>query len=479
MQYSIVQYSEVFSLESDSRLDSEFYKPNLIKSYRNLKSKPFTFLGSKDFYVTDGEHGSPDWDVNSGIKYITAENIEKNLIKETDFANISESQNTRNTRSILKDTDVLLYSVGAYCGNAAKMERHLLPANIPRSVAIIRAKSKIFNPSYISTFLNTEYGTFQTERLKAGNAQPMLALEQIKKIAIPNLLEDFQLKISDICDKSYYLRTEAKSLYQQAEDLLLEELGLKDWKPKHQLSYVKNYSDTQHAERFDAEYFQPQYDAIIERIKNYKNGFSSLGKEGKFTSGSFVSDSFYSESGTPYIRIKELSYKGSIDKEKMIFLDKKFKPKNETRVFESDFVIATIGNTIGKVNIIDKELSGAIPSNNTSKYELNNKDNSFFFHVLLQSPVVQKQIEREYTQTAQPKISDSSLSNIVIPSIDNHKKNLISEKMQNSFKNKGESKSLLEIAKKAVEIAIESNEEKATKWIDQELEKLGVRLSGN
>ncbi len=38
------------------------------------------------------------------------------------------------------------------------------------------------------------------------------------------------------------------------------------------------------------------------------------------------------------------------------------------------------------------------------------------------------------------------------------------------------SKQLLEIAKKGVEKAIESEEETAIKWINEELEKIGIEL---
>ena len=63
-----------------------------------------------------------------------------------------------------------------------------------------------------------------------------------------------------------------------------------------------------------------------------------------------------------------------------------------------------------------------------------------------------------------------------MPNIKYSLKEKIENKYKDSQKFKSQSKNLLEIAKKAVEMAIEDNEEKATNWIDQELEKLGVRL---
>ena len=47
----------------------------------------------KDFcYITDGEHGSPDWDKATNIKYITAEHIKQNYIVDTVYKTISQNQ---------------------------------------------------------------------------------------------------------------------------------------------------------------------------------------------------------------------------------------------------------------------------------------------------------------------------------------------------------------------------------------------------
>jgi len=49
----------------------------------------------------------------------------------------------------------------------------------------------------------------------------------------------------------------------------LEELGLKDFEIKDDLSYIVNLSEVKSAHRADAEYFQPKYNRLIEKIKKY------------------------------------------------------------------------------------------------------------------------------------------------------------------------------------------------------------------
>lgn len=172
MQYSIVEKAK---LNKDFRIDPEFYKTeNLLN---DTQIKRHNLIDLQQVFITDGEHGSPEWDENSNIKYITAENIKEGYIQESEFKTISKEQNDRNKRAHLQKDDILIYSVGAYAGLVAKAETHLFPCSIPRSVAIIRVQEKITS-DYIVSFLNSKYGKYQMKRLQAGNAQPVLALEK-------------------------------------------------------------------------------------------------------------------------------------------------------------------------------------------------------------------------------------------------------------------------------------------------------------
>ena len=88
-----------------------------------------------------------------------------------------------------------------------------------------------------------------------------------------------------------------------------------------------------------------------------------------------------------------------------------------------------------------------------------------YYLLLFQSFIFQQQIERQYTQTAKPKISDNQLYSIIIPLLPQSIQSKISAKIQQSFESREKSKQLLEVAKRAVEIAIEENEEAGLKYI--------------
>ena len=71
--------------------------------------------------------------------------------------------------------------------------------------------------------------------------------------------------------------------------------------------------------------------------------------------------------------------------------------------------------------------------------------------------------------TSYPVIKDDDVLNLVIPIIDISIQNRIEEKIKKSFLLKEESKRLLDLAKKAVEIAIEKDENEAVEFINEQI----------
>ena len=80
------------------------------------------------------------------------------------------------------------------------------------------------------------------------------------------------------------------------------------------------------------------------------------------------------------------------------------------------------------------------------------------------------------TGTSYPTITDEDILNFPLPKIDSKTQEEIKAKITEMYEAKKLSKSLLEIAKRGVEMAIEKDEQEAGKWINGEIEKLGVKI---
>ena len=98
----------------------------------------------------------------------------------------------------------------------------------------------------------------------------------------------------------------------------------------------------------------------------------------------------------------------------------------------------------------------------TGFYVLDSKKiNSETLLVLFKNKVFQQILKQNCSGTILTAINKDEFSNIVIPIIDTSIQTHIEEKIKKSFELKEKSKQLLDLAKRAVEVAIEKNEDEA------------------
>lgn len=422
-------------------------------------------------YVTDGEHGSPDWDETTSIKYITAEFIKPNYILDGDYKTISEKQHKNNSRAALREKDILVYSVGAYAGYSAMAEPHLFPANIPRSVAIIRLNKNVeILPEFLTVFLNSSYGIFQSARLRAGNSQPVLALEKINQLFVPTLSDTFQLAIQKLYGEAYNKRQESKRLYAETEGLLFDELGLRDWQPTEENTAVKSFKESfLTSGRLDAEYYQPKYDELEEAIQNCKYEKQVLGNLIEpIKNGAEFRD--FVETGIPYIRV------GDVKNAKINLPNaKKVSPSDKTYTKDvslkvGDILFTRKGSFGNSAVVAEKDIEAIISSEIMLlrlKVQFKTTILPQYLSLFLNSKFGFLQVERRvhgvaFYSIAQPDLAEVQ---IIIPPIQ-IQTNIV-EKIIDSLVIEQESKRLLEVAKRGVEMAIEIDEQSALRFIDE------------
>ncbi len=467
LEVSEVMFSKTVEITKTQRIDAEFFLKSLMTQDKYLKSKINKKLSDITLKIDVGFVGSmiSHYVNENGVTLLQTKNISEFFINENDAIQIDNLFHYELKKSQVNYQDILIARSGSFGKASIYLSHEVINSS---DIIIIKSDNSLINSYYLVSFLNSYFGVNQMIRFASGGLQGHVNLTILEELIVPILSADFQEKIENLVKLAHSKLEESKTAYATAENLLLETLGLKDFQPTSQNINIKSFKDSfLNSGRLDAEYYQPKYEEIETLIKKSKN-YSTLGTLGKFTSGSFISDEFYVEkSKRAYIRIKELSFNQPINKSQIVHISDSFVHKNESIVYENEFVIATIGNTIGKVNLIDRELNGAFISNNTSKFKLtDNTINYFYFELMLRSIVVQMQIKKEFTQTAQPKISDNSLRNIIVPMVDKETQTQIATQIQTSFTLRQQSEKLLELAKRAVEIAIEQDEQSAMAFLN-------------
>ncbi len=134
-------------------------------------------------------------------------------------------------------------------------------------IIIVESSKNIINYFYLVTFLNSKLGTSQLFRFASGGLQGHVNLTILENLLIPILKADFQTFLELLVNKAYKILKKSEKLYQQAEDLLLSELGLKNWQSTDENIAVKSFSASfGMSDRLDAEYYQPFYEEVEQKI---------------------------------------------------------------------------------------------------------------------------------------------------------------------------------------------------------------------
>ncbi len=400
-----------------------------------------------------------------GVPYVRAEDIKEYFTNYETSPKISIDLHQKLRRYQTQKNDVLITIVGNSIGDVAITKFDLERCNLTENCAKICDIQHV-SPDYVFLFLLSRYGQNQINREKVGTAQPKLALVRIGKFKLPVISERLQETFSILIGKSHNLLEKSKENYHQAQTLLLSEPGLLDWQPKHDLSFVKNYSETEQAGRFDAEYFQPKYDEIAKSIKNYKGGWDTLGNLVSVKKCVEVGSDEYLDEGIPFVRVSNLS-PFEITEEKYIS-EKLYSELTEHQPKQGEILLSKDA-TPGIAHYLQEKLRKMIPSGGILRLKLkDNRVNEEYLTLVLNSLITKEQINRDVGGSVILHWRPDQVKQTLIPVADKKIQNQIQRKITESFNLRKQSKRLLECAKNAVEMAIEKNEKTATQWLKKQ-----------
>jgi hypothetical protein len=265
--YSIIQKSQVKKVH---RLDAEYFQPEYLELEKKIYStSSYKLWGNIEGRFITGPFGSEfgveNYTIDTRYRYVRGKDVKEFFLLDDDNVYIPEEDYERLKKYSLKESDILVSVVGTL-GNTAIVDNSVTPAIFSCKSTVFRTNS--INPYYFITYLNSRYGYELLERSVRGAVQTGLNIDDLKSLPVFIPSQMVQESIASFVLDAKHEHDRSKFLYSQAEDLLLEKLGLKDFKLEEMLSYVVNLSDLKSAHRADAEYFQPKYEKIIEKIKN-------------------------------------------------------------------------------------------------------------------------------------------------------------------------------------------------------------------
>lgn len=473
LEISILMKSELEFENITKRFDSEFLQKNYlqniekIKNYRNGSSKLKEYI----VHLSGGATPLGAEYENEGIPFLRVQNIMQNYFNLNDVVYLNKTQDKEIKRSRLKAGDVLLTITGVSYGKSAVVPSELVNANINQHSVKITLNENL-NPYFLSTFLNSKHGKLQSDKNIVGVTRPALDYEVIKNFNIPKININIQKVIQDLILNSEKTTKKSETLYKQAETLLLQKIGLQNFKPSKEPVNIKSFKESFGiTKRLDAEYYQKKYEQIIDKIKSQKHDslINIVDISKSIEPGSY---NYSDEGGLPFYRVsdfnkfglskpdKELTNSFVADNKELI---ENLKPKQGTILFSKD-------GSVGTAYLLRKDLDG-ITSGAILHLQVKNTKEIVpeYLTLALNSKLVQMQAERDAGGSIILHWRKEEIEQVVVPIIDYKKQLEIAELVEESFKLKVESERLLEVAKKAVEMAIEENEAKAMIFLNEQI----------
>lgn len=453
--FSIIQKSQ---LEGAQRIDAEYYQPEYLEIISQLSKEMFNSKPLRELVLRPVVTGSTPKirdckGDGTDIKFIKTDTLRVGEIVFESADCLPLNQNTKNSE--LKSGDILVTIIGAtyeIVGRTALFFEDDPKSNINQNVALIRVKNEII-PGYLEAFLLSKFGRYQLWQQSRQTEQVNLNCREIENILIPSLSNSFQEKINGLIVNSRHSKFDSIVLYKQAEKLLLQELGLKDFLIKNDLSYVVNFSDVKNADRVDAEYFQPKYEKLELRIKDYHS--KTLGELVAMKKGIEPGSEAYQEEGKLFIRVSSLSKFGieSIDQKYLredLYqkLTKEFQP-------QIGEILLTKDATPGIAYVVKEPIEGIISGGIMRLKIKENLIDPEYLALCVNSLIGQMQSERDAGGSIIVHWKSDQIKNIVIPILPQEKQLEIADLIKKSHEARKKSKQLLDQAKKEVEEMIE------------------------
>jgi len=447
--YFIIKKSQ---LEGSKRLDAEYYQPEYFIDFSKGDWQPIGEHLEKCQYglslaMNDEKIGYPIYkmdDIDYGLLFedniryakISDKEIESYLIKKNDiFFNRVNS-------------DEFVGRTGIFKGG---------PKSVFASYLIrLRIKENgLITPDYLNIFLNSKYGKKQIKKYtrQAVNQANVNAeeLKQMKIIVLPKLTQE---KIADLSNKSWKEFQNSKSLYLQAENLLLEELGLKNFESENKLWNIINLSETKKVSRIDAEYFQPKYEELESKIKKYKHKLLENVLENvsaKFDSMKQPDKQF------KYVELSNINISiGLIDGFSEVL--GKEAPSRAKRILRiGDIIVSSVEGSLEKVALVHKEQENFLAS--TGFFQFRSREIlPEVLLVLAKSIVFSWQLEKRCAGTILTAVPKESIKDLLVPILPKPIQQKIADSVQKSHEARKKAKELLEEAKHKVEELIENNQ---------------------
>ncbi len=439
---------------TESRIDAEYFKPEYLELDHLLSKVNVDLWGNLEGDFITGPFGSAftvdRYVEQSPYRYIRGKDVKPFFLLDNDNVYMPESEFENLEKYRLQEDDLLISVVGTL-GNVAIVDKNVGEAVFSCKSTAYRSKS--INPYYLCAYLNSNIGQLYFQRKPRGTIQTGLNIDDLR--TIPLYIPDIKVQkyIGDLIKSSHTKLQQSEALYAEAEQLLLQELGLNNLDLSPQTSYVANFDETIEAKRIDAEYFQPKYSRIVGRIRSCGYTYKTLGEILEPIRNGFDYREYVKE-GTPYIRVADIK-KGCINLDSAVKIPITQEHIKKNLSLKIEDILFTRKGSFGNSAVVREREKHVVISSEIMLLRLQRdftpKILSDYLALFLNSDLGYQQVKRRVHGVGYYSISQPDLAKVIISIPSLSIQNNIVQKIHQSSKYEQEAKNLIDVAKNQVE----------------------------
>lgn len=256
---SIVPLNEI---KQADRWDGEYFRP----SYRKLGKQLHYLCNLKISDISELSDNKFNPDTVEQFNYIEISNIDT-ICGEVAYEKVNSLSTPDRAQFLMKGGEILISTV-----RPNRSAIGLLPFSAKGYVASsgfapLLAKDRQWR-SFLFIWLKIKAITDWLERHTTASMYPAVSVRDILNTPCYSPSDELINKIHDIVDSAISILSRSRQLYPEAEAELLARM---EWdklaKKPNELFYIEKFAETQKKDRFDAEYFQPQYKRLQHHLR--------------------------------------------------------------------------------------------------------------------------------------------------------------------------------------------------------------------
>lgn len=464
------------------RLDAEYYQPKYDDILHHIQAYKYGSKNLAEICDIKEENFTPKDDTT--YKYVELANIGK-------YGNIIGCSQQKGedlpsrARRIVSKNDVVISSLEGSLDSCALVEEDYDGALCSTGFYVL--KSSVLNSETLLVLFKSPLVKELMRKGCSGTILTAIGRQELERIPIPLIRQEIQDEIAQHVQSSISLRKESQQLLEYAKltvegaiqngggkiasdyyvlqeksamelhiaiYVLLHEVGIISNDAKVKVSNVvcscKKLSDSFLASgRLDAEYYQPKYDLLFEKLKGFPT--ATIKEIATIQKSIEPGSDAYQEEDIPFIRVANLSKFGLSNSDVKLdttqFADT-IRPQKDTILLSKD----------GSVGIAYKmeETQDVITSSAILHLQLTTPNVlPDYLTLVLNSIVVKLQAERDAGGSIIQHWKPSEIEHVIIPILPMNEQQMITNKIKQSFKMREDAQDLLLQAKCIIETAIE------------------------